>query len=311
MKSSLLYAALALYGLFPNKILQASENRLLLIPDQFQIAETLHKPRFSIVEVETGYNVTIKYEANIEGLDGYLYQKYGDAAFEKDTFHAELLPKSVHHLSDIFKTPNIVLRSWKATYQLNEIHLSYNFTKEYTKEQINGLFMFGFLFASVDAEVQCTGEIISKICDSTLKGVPLFNQYRLDQDVDARTALDDYYLLNRYVNIQSIGAGQPALAQDRNADIFIKEKLFKNSGCRSELGEEEARVCLIVQARSENQRITDAITNLSHIIWPADFRNTGLEFYILGPNDFSVTNQGSFDPNHCSPLDAFCDLFKI
>ena len=70
MKSSLLYAALALYGLFPNKILQASENRFTSYPRSvFRIAETLHKPRFSIVEVETGYNVTIKYEANIEGLD--------------------------------------------------------------------------------------------------------------------------------------------------------------------------------------------------------------------------------------------------
>ncbi len=279
---------------------QASDDKLLLIPDHFEISENLNRPQFNIVPTENGHRVSIKYEVSTEGLEEYLFQKYGEDTFKKDIFKAEILPVSIRHISEIFNAENLIVRSWSASFKLNEIHLVYDFTNEFSKEQINNIFLFPFLFASVNAEIHCSGQIVSSVCNSVIEELPLYNQYRLESDPALRTRLNDHYLINHYINFVTIGNPLLKLSDAQALDKYFQLKLFQNNKCRRSLNDEEKKVCALIEAHSSAKSITETRFSLSSLLWPVANINARHDFFILGTQDFSVTTGDSSNDSSSS-----------
>jgi hypothetical protein len=123
---------IALQWLTIAKAADADSEKLLLIPDQMRISERFHQPQFSIEKMADGFKVKLSYAADTDDLSQYLFQLYGPAISSKEIYEAELLPLRIRHFSSLFEEKTIV-KSWRATFQLNEVHLEYFFTKDLTE----------------------------------------------------------------------------------------------------------------------------------------------------------------------------------
>ncbi|MFY7928898.1 MAG: hypothetical protein ACOVS5_08495 [Oligoflexus sp.] len=298
---------IALQWLTIAKAADADSEKLLLIPDQMRISERFHQPQFSIEKMADGFKVKLSYAADTDDLSQYLFQLYGPAISSKEIYEAELLPLRIRHFSSLFEEKTIV-KSWRATFQLNEVHLEYFFTQDLTEEQIQNVFAFGYVLASVDVELQCSGQITARLCDQTLAGIPLINQYALAANATDAALFSDYSELGKYVSFVRLGRSFLNLTSLDEVDGYLKQTLFSGSQCRPDLDGSATRICALITKHSQSQSIKDSIQTLTKRLFQERPVDASRNFYILDGSQFSTTNEGPVGRSKCSVFDAFCPL---
>ena len=283
------------------------DDKLMIVPDAFRVSERFHQPDFFIETISDGYRVKIGFAADASDINEYLYRQYGSSLVTKEIYEVELLPTKIHHLSALFEEKNIV-KSWKNTFQLGEIHLEYYFTKDVTEEQIHNIFMFGFAFATVDVEVQCSGQITSKICDQKLLNIPLFNQFALNRGQSFRSDFEAYNNLSRYLSFIRLGKSYLNLSQLSHVDTYLKTLLYSGPSCKVGLDQEQNEICSLINTYSGSQSILGAIKNISTKMFGDNPVDSSRTFFIFDSPDFSLTNEPQIDVGHCSVFNAFCPI---
>ena len=278
-----------------------------MLPDRFEIATIFDQPRYTVREKNdgSGHKVNISFHADYSRLEKFLFSSHPEDFLDLKILKAEALPLKVNHLSQIFDEESIV--TWDVIFQVNEVHLEYHFTNEFDRSTIRSLFEGPFVFAKLDYEMQCGGQITSAYCDSEYATIPLFNQFLGDIHQQDFELYEDYKTLHYFKNYYFTFNPFLRLASDIEIDEFIKSKLYSGSLCQNNLVSIEATVCEVIKRYSIDNSYSQSIETIEDQIREFIELSTS-DTFILGEADFSIIGDGSVPIEHCSEWDIFCPI---
>ena len=278
-------------------------SRYLLTPDRFEIATVFEQPRYSIAEKEDsrGHKVTISFSADYTRLEKFVFSSHPDDFSELTILKGDALPVRVDHLSQIFDEEAIV--TWDVIFELNEIHLTYDFSSELDRGAIESLFEGPFIFATVSYDLQCTDKVLSIFCDERYASIPLFNQYLGDVHQQDFDQYEDYrslqYYQNYYFKFNPFLRG----ASTEEIDKAMNSELFAGTDCRQDLTDIKSTVCQIIIRRSSNRTFSEALYTIEDEI--REFIDlSSSRTFILGDKDFEILG-GRTPIDDCCPAGQF------
>ncbi|NRA63560.1 MAG: hypothetical protein HRU19_03710 [Pseudobacteriovorax sp.] len=274
----------------------ADQFKYLLVPDRFQIATVFEQPRFSLVEKAnaSGFKVSISYSADYSRLEKFLFSSHENDFFQIGVFKAEANPIEVQHLSKIFDEPTIV--SWSVVFDINEIHLTYDFSNELDRTAIEALFKGPFIIGNLVYQVTCGETIRSTYCDSNYSSVPLFNQFVGDVHQQDYSAYQTYRLLQNYLNYSVIFHPLLKGANSLEVDQHLRKILFEGDVCQSDLSSTELAICQSIIERSPNLSVHEALEKAKGNITEFIELSTS-DSFILGRDDFQILHSSPIRPD--------------
>jgi len=259
-----------------------------IVPDRFQIVGYNNVPRVSIKELNDGYEIKVKFEASREALVEFLARNYGDKFDDLDIYEYDLKPINFQFLSETFENSS-VLKKISKDYATNRIYLKILTNKDYNKTQLKHLLLFGVVFGALDAEIDCTGNLITDLCGKTIKRIPVFNQYKLTENKKLEQSFYDYLALNQYLAFLKIRN----LAMDESdLDSSVKRALFGTTDTRQVCNQNnpafEVNVCKIITHHSPSNKITEALSVLGKKVYPEKLIEDNYDYYIFQSSRINV-----------------------
>ena len=262
-----------------------------IVPDRFQLVGYNNVPRVSIKERHDGYEIKLKIEASAEALMDFLKNKYGKGFSDLDIYEHHLKPTNFQFLSDTFENSSVLKRFPRKTYTSNGIYLNIQTNKDYNKTMLEIVLLFGIVFGTVDAEIECIKEVVKNcalknklLCGKTIKGIPVFNQYRRAEYKKLKPSFYEYLALNQYfafLKMKNLKMDESAL------DDLVKRTLFRSTDQSCEKDNPHLNVCKIITSHSPSKKqIKEALSVLRKKVYPGQLIEDNHGNHIISSSQF-------------------------